>query len=105
MVVKVIPEAKLVIVGEGPLKGNLVEEAKDLKENILFTGIISHSEKVKLIKSPKFMVFPSLIEGFGIAIIEGFACSKPVIVANVGPPSDTVKDGGDWFRCGSFRYS
>ncbi len=92
-VVKEIPDAKLVIVGEGPSKANLVEEAKDVKDNILFTGIISHLEKVKLIKASKFMVFPSLIEGFGIAIIEAFACSKPVIVANVRPPSDIVNSG------------
>jgi glycosyltransferase involved in cell wall biosynthesis len=38
------------------------------------------------------MVFPSLIEGFGIAIIEGFALKKPVLVSDVRPPSDIVKN-------------
>lgn len=93
LVVKEIPDARLVIVGDGPSKASLVEEAKDIKNNILFTGIISHNEKVKLINASKFMVFPSLIEGFGIAIIEAFACSKPAIVANVRPPSDIVNTG------------
>jgi glycosyltransferase involved in cell wall biosynthesis len=92
-VVKVIPNAQLIIIGEGPHKKNLVEEAESLQSNILFTGRIPHTEKIKIIKKSSFMVFPSLIEGFGIAIIEGFACNKPVLVSDIRPLSDIVKDG------------
>jgi glycosyltransferase involved in cell wall biosynthesis len=87
-----IPNARLVIVGEGPYLDHLVEVSSDIKRNIEFTGKISHEEKVKKITSSLFMVFPSLYEGFGIAVIEAFACQKPVLVSNVRPLSDIVID-------------
>ena len=84
-VVRVIPNARLIIIGEGPYKHELVNVAKTIKDNITFTGKIAHNEKLEIIRRSSFMVFPSLVEGFGIAIIEGFACSKPVLVSNVRP--------------------
>ena len=43
-----------------------------------------------MIKRSSFMVFPSVLEGFGIVIIEAFACKKPVLVSDVRPLSDIV---------------
>jgi len=37
-------------------------------------------------------IFPSLVEGFGLVILEAFACKKPVLVSNVRPSSDIVED-------------
>jgi glycosyltransferase involved in cell wall biosynthesis len=92
-VVKVKPEARLIIIGDGPHKDNLVKEAEPIKNAVSFKGRIPHSEKIKLIAESSFIVFPSVIEGFGITIIEGFACSKAVLVSNVRPQSDIVKNG------------
>jgi glycosyltransferase involved in cell wall biosynthesis len=92
-IIKVIPKAQLVIVGDGPDKTNLVKQAESLKNNITFTGRITHDEKVKIIKNSSFVVFPSIAEGFPMTIIEGFACKRPVLVSDVRPLSDIVKDG------------
>jgi glycosyltransferase involved in cell wall biosynthesis len=91
-VLEKIPNVKLLIIGDGPYKKQLIEKAESLTNEIIFTGKIEHYEKVEIIKGSSFLVFPSLYEGFGIAIIEGFACKKPVIVADVRPLSDIVKD-------------
>ncbi|HEX5185997.1 MAG TPA: glycosyltransferase family 4 protein [Nitrososphaeraceae archaeon] len=91
-VIKEIPNAKLIIVGDGPYKNQLQKESKDISSNVVFTGRIDHNEKVKEIHSSCFLVFPSLYEGFGIAIIEGFACKKPVLVSDVQPLSDIIID-------------
>jgi glycosyltransferase involved in cell wall biosynthesis len=92
-VVKILPNVELVIIGDGPYKESLTKIAMDIKKNVRFTGRIAEVEKITLIKNSSFILFPSLIEGFGVAAIEGFACGKPVLVADVRPLSDIVKDG------------
>jgi glycosyltransferase involved in cell wall biosynthesis len=88
-----IPNARLVIAGDGPDKTNLVKQAETLKNNVIFTGRITHDEKVKIIKESSFVVFPSVVKGFPMTIIEGFACKRPVLVSDIRPLSDIVKDG------------
>jgi len=92
-VVKSIPDARLIIVGEGPDSDILINEASSIKNNVIFKGRVSECEKIKLINTSSHILFPSLIEGFGIVVIEGFACSKPVLVSDVRPLSEIVKDG------------
>lgn len=104
-VIKSVPNAKLIIIGDGPYRNNLLQEAKDIKDSIEFVGRVSEAEKVKLIANSYVMVFPSLIEGFGIAIIEGFALKKPVLVSDVRPPSDIVKNNYSGFVIPPFDTS
>jgi 1,4-alpha-glucan branching enzyme len=66
-VIAVIPNAKLIIMGDGPSKEELLKEASPIKENVIFTQRVSHPQKVKRIAESSFMVFPSINEGFGIA--------------------------------------
>jgi len=101
-VIKSVPNAKLIIIGDGPYRSSLLQEAEDIKDSIEFVGRVSEAEKVRLIASSYFMVFPSLIEGFGIAIIEGFALKKPVLVSDVRPPSDIVKNDYSGFVIPAF---
>jgi glycosyltransferase involved in cell wall biosynthesis len=101
-VIAVVPDARLIIIGDGPFKEQLLKEADPIKENVIFTERVSHDYKVRRIAESSFMVFPSLIEGFGIAIIESFACKKPVLVSNIRPMSDIVKDNHSGFLISPF---
>jgi glycosyltransferase involved in cell wall biosynthesis len=103
-VVKKIPDAQFVIVGDGPYRKNLEGLVKDLKlmNNIIFTGRISHNEKVKLLNESSFLILPSLVEGFGIVILEAYACKKPVLTSNVMPLPEIVEDGRTGFTAPPF---
>jgi glycosyltransferase involved in cell wall biosynthesis len=101
-VIAVMPNAKLIIIGDGLFKEELLKEASPIKENVIFTQRISHEDKLKRIEESSFMVFPSLIEGFGIAIIEAFACKKPVLASDIRPMSDIVKDDYSGFLISPF---
>lgn len=86
------PKVKLIVVGNGPHRKNLEKLVTDLnlQDNIEFKGHVSEPEKRLLLASSQALIFPSFCEGFGLVILEAFACRKPALVANVRPSSDIV---------------
>lgn len=77
------PEAKLIIVGEGPEKKNLEYLTKrlNIEKNVVFTGFLDdHYDLIKEIKSSRVYVSQSEREGFGITIIEALACGTAVVI-------------------------
>jgi rhamnosyl/mannosyltransferase len=78
-----IPRAHLVIVGEGPLRGELEELARDLgvSERVTFVGDV-HSTRIALyyLASDVYLL-PSIArsEAFGIVQIEALAAGLPVV--------------------------
>ena len=98
-VVREIPDATLIIVGDGPMKEELYKLTLklNLEKNIVFQGNISDEQKIKAISESQILLNPSLVEGFGIVVLEGFACKKPVIVSDSKPLSELINDGMDGF--------
>lgn len=75
-------DIKCIIVGEGPMKDDLVKQVKNLnlEDNIIFKGFLDDQKDLySLFKSSKIFVLPSLREGFGIVVIEANASGIPVI--------------------------
>lgn len=85
--------AKLVIVGDGPSRGFLEDEARrlGLSDRIIFTGFLPDDEMIKLLKSADVLVVPSIYEPFGIVALEGMAAGTPVVVSDVDGLSEIVK--------------
>jgi glycosyltransferase involved in cell wall biosynthesis len=81
------PNAKLCVIGSGSLEiiKKIKKEAKKLgvDKNIVFQGAKFGKEKLRLLKSSKIFVFPSLYESFAIVIAEAMACGLPVISYNL----------------------
>lgn len=78
---KSLPNVKFHIIGDGPEKERLVGFAADrrLLENVRFFGFMEYKDVIARIKSSKIVVLPSKREGFGMVVIEAFACGVPVI--------------------------
>ena len=90
-----IGEAKLFILGSGEEKKNLVNLIKELglESDVKFiTQTIPNYGMPFLYSECDIYVQPSLIEPYGIAILEAMACGKPVIGTKVGGMMDTIKD-------------
>jgi len=94
IVVKEFPDTKLVIAGDGPHKESLQELAKklDINDNITFAGYVTPQQKSKLLAESNALLFPSLIEGFGLVILESFQQKRPVLVSDISPMSDIVEN-------------
>ena len=84
----------LIVVGSGPHKEKLegLVDELNLRDNIKLMGHLSSEDKEKLLGTSQALVFPSLIEGFGLVILEAFEFGKPVLVPNIRPLSDIVSD-------------
>ncbi len=94
-VVRDYPYAKLQIAGTGESLGDLKKLSikLNLEKNVFFLGKISDKEKVGLLSKSWVMVQASMIEGWGITVIEANACGTPVIASDVNGLRDSVVDG------------
>lgn len=63
-----------------------------ISEKVIFKGRVSDSELRKLYSCAEAYLFPSLLEGFGLPIIEAMACGCPVITSNIAPMSELVQE-------------
>ena len=86
---------ELKIIGDGPLKEELISYAKskDKNESIVFIGQKSREELIEFYMNCKAVIVPSICyETFGLVILEAFACGKPVIGSRLGPIPELIKD-------------
>jgi len=89
-----IKQSQLIVVGDGPLKSELIEFAKnrDLK-NVKFIGKKDGDELKAVIKKAKFVVVPSeWYDNSPLVIYEAFSMGKPVIGTNIGGISELIDD-------------
>ena len=88
-----LPAYRLVLVGDGPLRGELESLADSLKirKRVEFLGAQGRANVAKLLHGCEIFVLPSRSEPFGIVIIEALACKKPVIATNVGGIVDIIE--------------
>jgi glycosyltransferase involved in cell wall biosynthesis len=94
MVVKQIPELKVIIVGEGDDRPRLeaMTQAVGLGRVVEFTGFVPERKKVDLLQQMWFKVTTSSKEGWGLTVLEANACGTPVIASNVQGLRDAVRD-------------
>ena len=78
------PDAKVVIIGDGPLRRDLEEQARQLgiTQNTVFAGF--RSDVAELLPGFDVFVLPSIAEGLSLALLEAMASKLPVIASDVG---------------------
>ena len=91
----IFPEICCFIVGEGKdsYRKQLVSlvEEKGLCSQVIFTGF--QKDVYEYLNAFDVFVLPSLMEGFGIALLEAMAMSKPIVASSVGGVSEVITDG------------
>lgn len=93
-------DSKLVLVGTGPEKLELMEKVKSegLEHDIIFTG--KRDDLPELLAISDVMFLLSEKEAFGLVLLEGFACGVPAIATNIGGIPEVIDDGKNGFLVG-----
>jgi len=90
---KLFPHVFLVIVGAGDLQYErqlrTQVEHLNLTENVLFAGFQEHPEL--FIAQFDVFVLPSVLEGFGIVLLEAMALGKPIVASHIGGIPEIVQ--------------
>lgn len=92
-VLKEMPAAQLLIVGEGRMKGDLMGlvEILGIGQNVVFkSGCLDTAE---VLRAMDIFVLPSLKEGLGLALMEAMAAGLSAIGSNIGGIKSLIKDG------------
>ena len=99
-------DALLVIVGNGPLRKTLEEQAEQVgKDRIRFLGEKTHEELKKIYASADIFVAPSVTakdgdqEGLGLVLLEAMASGLPVVASKSGGITQIIKDGENGLLC------
>jgi len=90
-VLREFPEARFIVVGDGPLREELEALARklNLAGKLFFAGFVS--EVAVALAAMDIYVMPSLTEGFPFALAEAMAAGKTVAATNVGGMKEMVQ--------------
>jgi len=89
-----VPQARCVIVGDGP--GRAALEAAN--PDVIFAGTRRGDELAAFYASADLFVFPSLSETFGNVVLEALAAGVPVVAYDEGAAREHVVDGVNGVR-------
>jgi glycosyltransferase involved in cell wall biosynthesis len=95
IVLKIIPNAKLIIIGDGDGKPAFERLSHELQIDhaATFTGFLPLEEKVRQLNQMQIVVNTSAKEGWGLTVTEANACGVPAVASDVPGLRDAVIDG------------
>ena len=93
LVVRDVPDARFVILGEGDLRPGLERQVKDLHldKHIVLPGF--RADILSFVKSFDVFVMSSLFEGLGTSLLDAMALSKPTVASDTGGIPEVVSHG------------
>ena len=93
LVLKQVPEAKFVILGEGELREHLEHLIREhhLEKHVLMPGF--RTDVLGCIKSFDVFVLSSVTEGLGTSLLDAMACARPIVGTTAGGIPEVVDAG------------
>ena len=91
-VLKQRPDAKLVVLGDGPLRQdlNLLVDELDIRGNVNLAGL--RMNPFPALKASDCLVLPSDHEGQGLVLVEAMVLGKPIIATDIVTSRDVLSD-------------
>lgn len=96
---KAVPDASLVIVGDGPLRDHLQTLANGMKSRVEFRGVLSSVDVRRELHLARVFCLPSVTatngeaEGFGMVLLEAQASGVPVVTSALGGTTEAIQEG------------
>jgi phosphatidylinositol alpha-1,6-mannosyltransferase len=100
-VLREVPDAALLLVGDGEDRAALERLAAELgaAARVRFVGAVAHAEVARYLRLGEVFARPSLSEGLGTAFLEAMAAGLPVVGTRTGGIPDFLTDGRTGLFC------
>mgnify|MGYP001097242781 FL=1 len=87
-----LPEWELQIVGDGPEKSSLIQQASELgiSSQVSFSGMLTKPQIAEALRGSHLYILSSSHETFSVATLEALACGVPVLATACGGPEDFI---------------
>lgn len=87
------PDARLVLVGEGPERGKIEDEVRrrGMTERVRLLGL--RTDVARLVAAADVLLLTSISEGIPLTLIEAMAAGLPVVSTRVGGVGEVVAEG------------
>ncbi len=97
LVAKAVPTTRFIVVGDGPLRGEIEEliEKLDLANNIVLTGL--RRDVPQLLKAFDVFVLSSLWEGLPRVLPQAMAAGLPIVATMADGNAEAIEDGINGF--------
>lgn len=91
-----LPEAHLLLVGDGELKSALQKKVVELQleERVHLLGELESQDVLALLAACDVFVFPSLFESMGMAVVEAMASGLPIIASDIPAMREVLGEAG-----------
>jgi glycosyltransferase involved in cell wall biosynthesis len=89
-IIESVPEAKLVLIGGGPLENEIKAFQNKFPGNVFYLPFVPNDIMPQIYAGCDVVILPSLEERFGNVALEAMACGKPVVGSCIGGLLDTV---------------
>jgi len=96
---RTLPEAKFLVIGDGPWRAKLETWAKEsgLSGRVHFAGLLAPADVPRWIASMDVLVHLSLREGLPRAVVQALAAGRPVVAHALDGTPEVVTDGETGF--------
>jgi glycosyltransferase involved in cell wall biosynthesis len=97
---KQLPQTRLLIIGDGPLRADLEKQvhALSLTGRVTFTG--DRTDVERLLTGADISTLSSLSEGISLTLLEAMSTGLPVVATRVGGNPTIITEGHDGFIVG-----
>jgi glycosyltransferase involved in cell wall biosynthesis len=88
-----LPDARLLVVGDGPLRAELEELSRQLRvaDRVQWAGF--QADVMPFLSAMDVFALPSRFEGMPLAILEAWRSGLPVVASRVGGLPEMIRDG------------
>lgn len=100
LVARQVPEATLVLVGDGPLRSTLAMQAAQLQlkdDKVRFVGQVSPTEVSDWLNTADVFTLVSFSEGLPCALVEAMSAGLPCVVSDIPANRQLIDDGKHGF--------